>query len=147
MTNIQKAFVRAPTLRLVKVRNTRRRWKLRNDEPTAIDAYSSQSIIRMIEPRRIKWVGHVVCMGQNRYAYEISVGRPERKRPLERTMRRWKNTKTDLKESGWDSTDCNRKFRQGKERWAFANPHTERISSIAEKILTYEGPCSKELVS
>jgi len=101
----------------------------------------------MIKPRRITWVGHVVCKGQNRYAYEISVGRPEGKRPLERLRCRWKYTKTDLKKLGWGSADCIRKVRERILLWAFANPQKERISSIADKILAYEGLCSKDLVS
>lgn len=74
------------------------------------------------------------CKGKNRYAYEISVGRPEGKRPLERLRCRWKHTKTDLKEAGRESADCTRKVRDRILRWAFANPQKERISSMAEKI-------------
>jgi hypothetical protein len=51
----------------------------------------------MIKPRRIKWVGHVVCKVYNIYAYEISEGRPEGKTPLGKLRRRWKYNKTDLR--------------------------------------------------
>jgi hypothetical protein len=37
----------------------------------------------MIKSRRMKWAGHVACMGEMRNVYKILVGKPERKRPLE----------------------------------------------------------------
>jgi hypothetical protein len=37
---------------------------------------SSPSIIRMIKSRRMKWMGHVACMGENSNAYRILVGNP-----------------------------------------------------------------------
>jgi len=59
-----------------------RPWrKLHNDELHAL--YSSPSIVRMIKSRRMKWLGHVACMGEGRSVYRVSVGRPEGKRPLE----------------------------------------------------------------
>jgi hypothetical protein len=51
--------------------------------------YSSPSIIRMIQPRRMRWAGHVTQMGAKRNAYKILVGKPEGKRPLERPRCRW----------------------------------------------------------
>jgi hypothetical protein len=49
-----------------------------------------------------------VCnkMGENRNAYRILVGKPERKRPLGRLRRRWvNNVKMDLREIGWGDMD------------------------------------------
>jgi hypothetical protein len=43
----------------------------------------------MIKSRRMKWAGHVVCMGKTRNAYGILVGKPEGKRPLERPRSGW----------------------------------------------------------
>jgi hypothetical protein len=41
--------------------------------------------------------------GEQRNAYRILVGNPERKRPLGRPRRRWvDNIKMDLREIGWD---------------------------------------------
>jgi hypothetical protein len=41
-------------------------------------------------------------MGERRGAYRILVGRPERRRPLERLRRRWEDIfKMDLQEVGW----------------------------------------------
>jgi hypothetical protein len=36
--------------------------------------YSSLSIIRMMESRRIRWAGHVARMGEKMNAYRILVG-------------------------------------------------------------------------
>jgi hypothetical protein len=45
-------------------------------------------------------------MGQTRNAYRILVGKPEGKRPLGRSRRRWvDNIKIDLKEIWWDGVD------------------------------------------
>jgi hypothetical protein len=71
--------------------------KLHNEE--LHNLYSSPSIIRMIKLRRMSWAGHVVRMGTKRNAYRILVGKPEGKRPLRRTRRRWvDNIKMDLRE-------------------------------------------------
>jgi hypothetical protein len=60
----------------------------------------------MIKSRTMRWAGHEVGMGKNRNAYRISVGRPEGKRPLERSRRRWVgNIRMDLTEIGWDGVD------------------------------------------
>jgi hypothetical protein len=68
--------------------------------------YSPPSIIRMIKPRRMRWMGHVARMGEKRNAYRILVGKPEGKRPLGRPRCRWlDNIKMDLREIGWDGVD------------------------------------------
>jgi hypothetical protein len=61
--------------------------------------YSSPSIIRIIESRRMRWTGHVAGMGEKRNAYRILVGKLEGKRPLGRPRRRWvDNIKMDIRE-------------------------------------------------
>jgi hypothetical protein len=41
-------------------------------------------------------------MGEGRNMYRVLVGKPERKRPLERQRRRWEDgIKMDLREIGW----------------------------------------------
>jgi hypothetical protein len=47
--------------------------------------YSSTSIVRVIKARRMSWAGHVARMGEVRSAYNISVGKPEGRRPLGKT--------------------------------------------------------------
>jgi hypothetical protein len=52
------------------------------------DLYSSPSIIRIINSRRMRWVGHVARTEEKRNAYRLLVGKPERKRPLGRPRHR-----------------------------------------------------------
>jgi len=63
------------------------------------DLYCSPNIVRVIKSRRMRWAGHVACMGEEREVYRVLVGKPERKRPLGRPRRRWvNNIRTDLQE-------------------------------------------------
>jgi hypothetical protein len=63
--------------------------------------YSSPNIVRMIKSRKMWWVGHVGRMEERRSVYRVLVGRPEGKRPVARSMRRWEdNIKMDLREMG-----------------------------------------------
>jgi hypothetical protein len=78
--------------------------KLHNGELHGL--YSSPSIVRVIKARRMRWVGHVACMGEVRGAYKILVGRPEGRRPLGRPRHRWEdNIKMDLREIGFGDVD------------------------------------------
>jgi hypothetical protein len=52
--------------------------------------YISPSIIRVIKSRRMRWLGHVTCMGEMKNGCRI-VRNPGRKRPLGRARHRWKN--------------------------------------------------------
>jgi hypothetical protein len=61
--------------------------KLHNEE--LHNLYSSQSIIRIIKSRRMRWVGYVARMGEKRNVYRLLIGKPEGKRPLGRPRRRW----------------------------------------------------------
>jgi hypothetical protein len=51
--------------------------------------YKSPDIIRQIKSSRMRWVGHVALMGEERNMYRVLVGKSEGKRPLERLSRRW----------------------------------------------------------
>ena len=63
--------------------------------------YSSPNIVQVIKSRRMRWVGHVARMGEERGAYKVLVGKPEGKRPLGRPRRRWvDNIRMDLQEVG-----------------------------------------------
>ena len=65
-------------------------WRrLHNEELN--DLYSSPNIVRVIKSRRMRWAGHVAHMGEERGVHRILVGKPEGKRPLGRSRRRWVN--------------------------------------------------------
>jgi hypothetical protein len=69
--------------------------KLHNEE--LHNLYSSPSIIRIMNSRRMRWAGHVARMREKRNTYRLLVG----KRPLGRLRRRWvDNIKMDLLEIG-----------------------------------------------
>jgi hypothetical protein len=64
--------------------------------------YSLPDIIRQIKSRRMRWAGHVACMGEGRNVYRILVGKPEGKSPLERPRHKWEDgVKMDLMGIGW----------------------------------------------
>jgi hypothetical protein len=68
--------------------------------------YSFPNIIRQIKSRRMRWAGHMVCMGEGRKAYKVFVGKSEGKRALRRSRHRWKNgIKIALREIGWGGRD------------------------------------------
>jgi len=57
--------------------------------------------VRVIKSRRMRWAGHVVCMGKERGVYRVLVGKPGGRRPLGRPRRRWvDNIRMDLQEVG-----------------------------------------------
>jgi hypothetical protein len=73
--------------------------KLHNEELS--DLYSLLNTLRMVKSRRMRWVGHVACMGEGRGEHRVLVGKLEGKRPLGRPRRRWEdNIKVDLQEVG-----------------------------------------------
>ena len=49
--------------------------RLHNEELN--DLYSSPNIVRVIKLRRMRWAGHVACMGEERGVYRVLVGKPE----------------------------------------------------------------------
>jgi hypothetical protein len=63
--------------------------------------HASSNIIRIIRPRIFIWVGHVASMGQITNAHNMLVGKSERKRPLGRPKRRWKDNNIIMGEIGW----------------------------------------------
>jgi hypothetical protein len=55
-----------------------REWrKLHNEELHKL--YSSSDIIRQVKSRRMRWAGHVGCMGEGRNVYRVLVGKPKGK--------------------------------------------------------------------
>jgi hypothetical protein len=68
------------------------------------ELYSSPNIMWESKLRRMRWGGHVACMGDKRGAYRVLMGKPERKRPLGRPWHGWKdNIKMDLQEVRWEA--------------------------------------------
>jgi hypothetical protein len=73
--------------------------KLHNEELNVL--YASPNIVQVIKSRKIRWVGHVVRMGERRCVSRVLVGKPEGKRPLGRPRcRREDNIKMDLQKVG-----------------------------------------------
>ena len=74
-------------------------------------------IVRVIKSRRMRWAGHVVCMGEERGVYRVLVGNPEAKRPLGRPSRRWVDSiRMDLQEVGFGYMDWIG-LAQDRDRW------------------------------
>jgi hypothetical protein len=54
--------------------------KLHNEELHGL--YSLPGIVRVIKARSMRWMGHVVRMGEVRVAYNILVGRLQGRKPV-----------------------------------------------------------------
>jgi hypothetical protein len=77
--------------------------RLHNEELRNL--YVSPNIITVIKSK-VRWAVHVGRMGEMTNAYNISVGRPERIRPLGRTRRRLEdNIRMDLREIRCEDVD------------------------------------------
>ena len=61
--------------------------KQHNEE--LIGLYSLSNIIRVIKSRRMRWAGHVACMGGRRCVFGVVLGKHEGKIPLGKPRRRW----------------------------------------------------------
>ena len=73
--------------------------------------------MRVIKSRRMRWAGHVACMGEGRGVYRVLVGKPEGRRPLGRPRRRWKDIiRMDLLEVGCGCVDW-MELAQDRDRW------------------------------
>jgi hypothetical protein len=78
-------------------------WReLHNEE--LHNSYSPPSIIRAIKSIRLRWAAYVADMGENN-SYRILVGKPERKRPLGRPIRRWEDNFKMDREAGRGGMD------------------------------------------
>jgi transcription termination factor 2 len=90
--------------------------KLRNEELNVL--YSLPNIVRVVKSRRMRWVGHVARMGEERGVHRVVVvGKPEGKRQLGRPIRRWEdNIKMDVQEVGGGRGDW-RELAEDRDRW------------------------------
>jgi hypothetical protein len=69
--------------------------------------YFSPNIIRQIRWRRMRWVGHVARMGEERNVYKVLMGKPARKKSFGRPRRRWEDgIRMDFMDIGWRSVQC-----------------------------------------
>jgi len=73
--------------------------RLHNEELN--DLYSLPNIVRVIKSRRMRWVGNVARMVEERGVYRVLVRKPDGKGPLGRPRCRWvDNIRMDLQEVG-----------------------------------------------
>ena len=81
------------------------------------DLYSLPNIVRVVKSRRMRWAGHVARMGEDRVLHRVLVGKPEGKRPLGRSRRRWEdNIKMDVLEVGGGRGDW-MELAQDRDGW------------------------------
>jgi hypothetical protein len=74
----------------------RREWRILHNEEL-YGLHSSPNVIWVIKLRRLKWAGHLACMGEKRGAYKVFVGKSEGRRSLGSLWHRWEdNIKIDL---------------------------------------------------
>jgi hypothetical protein len=99
--------------------------------------YSLASVIKAMKARRMRWAGHVSRMGEKRNAYRLLVAKPEGRRLLERTRRRWlDNIKMDLVEVGWgDVGNCGMSKQLGISRVVLSS--MKLVSYIKVNILCF----------
>jgi hypothetical protein len=84
--------------------------------------YSSPAITSQIKSRRMRWAGHMACMGEGRNMYRVLVGKPEGKRSLERPRCRWEDgIKMDLREVGWGAVEWIHLAQDRDHWWALVN--------------------------
>jgi len=70
----------------------------------------------------MRWLHYMAHMREVGGVCKILVGRPERKRPLRISRRRWEdNIRMDLREVGWEGMDWIHLFQERDQQWALVN--------------------------
>ena len=73
--------------------------------------------MRVVKSRRMRWVGRVARMGEDRGVHRVLVAKPQGKSLLERPRRRWEdNIKMDLQEVGGGRGDW-MELAQDRDGW------------------------------
>jgi hypothetical protein len=84
--------------------------------------YSSPNIIRQIKSRRMRWVGHVAHMEEERNVYQVLMEKPEGKRPLGRPRNRWEDgIRMDPRDIGWGRVEWTQSAQDRDRWWALVN--------------------------
>jgi hypothetical protein len=80
--------------------------------------YISLDTSRQIKPRRMRWAGHVACMGEERKVYEVLVRKPEGKKRVRKPRHRWEyGIRMDLTQTGWGGGVEWIHLAQDRDRW------------------------------
>jgi hypothetical protein len=70
-----------------------------------------------MKSRRVRQVGHMTRMGEERKVYKVFMGRPKGKRPPWRPKHRWENgIRMDFRETGWEGVEWVQ-LAQDREQW------------------------------
>jgi hypothetical protein len=114
-----------------------RSWrKLHNDELHGL--YSSPNIVRVIKSRKMRWAGHVACMGKGKRVYRVLVGRPKGKRPLGRPRCKWvDNIKTDFSKTGINGTNLIWLAQDRVQLQAFVSTVTNLQERVTQTLLLF----------
>jgi hypothetical protein len=63
--------------------------------------YSSPDIIRQVKSRRMRWAGHVACMGEERKVYRFWCGTSKERDHLEDRGVDGNGIRMDFRKTGW----------------------------------------------
>jgi hypothetical protein len=75
-------------------------------------------------------------MGEEKKVYRVLVRKPEGKRPLRRSRRRWEDgIRMDVREMGWESVEWIR-LAQNSNRWGFCEYADETSGSDATELVS-----------